>query len=106
MRSGLEIIDGVADLMLPTGEPLQVRVDMATGLAVVGDIIGAEASLERHDRRHRLGHVIAEVHVRAGVDGREPGRLSSRVVHSVQSTGDVASGRAVSRRSGRSERDD
>ena len=47
VRCGLKIIEGVTELMLPTQEHLQVRVGMATGLAVVGDIIGADASLER-----------------------------------------------------------
>ncbi len=47
VRAGLEIVDAVAELTVPLEAPLRVRVGMSTGLAVVGDIIGSEASLER-----------------------------------------------------------
>ena len=39
VRASLALIDAVASL--PTPEPLQVRIGVATGLVVVGDLIGA-----------------------------------------------------------------
>lgn len=40
VRAALEIIDEVARLETPAGEPLAVRIGIATGLVVVGDISG------------------------------------------------------------------
>jgi len=45
VRAGLAVIDAVARLETP--EPLKVRVGIATGLVVVGDLIGAGAAQER-----------------------------------------------------------
>src|SRR6516165_11507849 len=39
VRSGLALIDAVATL--PAPEPLQVRVGVATGMVVVGDLVGS-----------------------------------------------------------------
>ena len=44
-RAGLAVIDAVAQLA--TQEPLNVRIGVATGLVVVGDLIGAGAAQER-----------------------------------------------------------
>jgi len=44
-RAGLAVIDGVG--RLATQEPLNVRIGVATGLVVVGDLIGAGAAQER-----------------------------------------------------------
>src|SRR5258705_13859291 len=46
VRSGLALIDAVATL--PAPEPLQVRVGVATGIVVVGDIVGSGEAQE-HD---------------------------------------------------------
>jgi class 3 adenylate cyclase/predicted ATPase len=44
-RAGLGVIDAVGRLATP--EPLNVRIGIATGLVVVGDLIGAGAAQER-----------------------------------------------------------
>jgi class 3 adenylate cyclase/predicted ATPase len=44
-RAGLAVIDAVG--RLATQEPLKVRIGIATGLVVVGDLIGAGAAQER-----------------------------------------------------------
>jgi class 3 adenylate cyclase len=44
-RAGLAVIDAVCQLTTP--EPLNVRIGIATGLVVVGDLIGAGAAQER-----------------------------------------------------------
>ena len=45
VRAGLELIDAVAALKL--AQPLQTRVGIATGLVVVGDLIGSGEAQER-----------------------------------------------------------
>ena len=45
VRAGLAVIDAVGRLATP--EPLNVRLGIATGLVVVGDLIGAGAAQER-----------------------------------------------------------
>ena len=45
MRAGLELVAAVGDLK--THAPLQTRVGIATGLVVVGDLIGSGASQEQ-----------------------------------------------------------
>src|SRR6516164_3016509 len=45
VRAGLALIDAVATL--PAPEPLQVRIGAATGLVVVGDIVGSGEAQER-----------------------------------------------------------
>ena len=45
VRAGLAVIDAVG--RLATQEPLNVRIGIATGLVVVGDLIGAGAAQER-----------------------------------------------------------
>ena len=47
VRAGLDIVARVSQLMLPTGEILQVRVGVATGLVVVGDSMGEGAAREQ-----------------------------------------------------------
>ena len=37
----------VSQLLLPTGEPLQVRVGIATGVVIVGDTVGEELAQEQ-----------------------------------------------------------
>ncbi len=46
VRSGLAIADAVARLTTPAGEALAARVGIATGLVVVGDLIGQGAAQE------------------------------------------------------------
>jgi class 3 adenylate cyclase len=45
VRAGLAVVDAVARLDMP--EPLQVRLGIASGLVVVGDLIGEGAAQER-----------------------------------------------------------
>src|SRR6516165_3945924 len=45
VRAGLALIDAVA--ALPTPEPVQVRVGAATGMVVVGDLVGSGEAQER-----------------------------------------------------------
>ena len=47
VRAGLAIADAVSQLKAPTGEALAVRVGVATGIVVVGDLIGEGAAQER-----------------------------------------------------------
>ena len=47
VRAGLEIVANVGKLLLPSGEPLQVRVGIATGLVVVGETIGEGVAQEQ-----------------------------------------------------------
>ena len=49
VRAGLELVAAVS--ALKTHAPLQTRVGIATGLVVVGDLIGSGASQERGNRR-------------------------------------------------------
>lgn len=46
VRTGLELVGSVGELVTPTGKPLQIRVGIATGEVVVGDVIGAGESRE------------------------------------------------------------
>jgi class 3 adenylate cyclase len=47
LRVGLALAEAVPKLTTAAGVPLQVRVGIATGLVVVGDLIGAGAAQER-----------------------------------------------------------
>ena len=47
VRAGLDIVAKVGRLLLPSGEPLQVRVGIATGLVVVGETIGEGSAQEQ-----------------------------------------------------------
>ncbi|MCP5083556.1 MAG: AAA family ATPase [Alphaproteobacteria bacterium] len=47
VRTGLAIADAVSKLTTPTGEPLSARIGMATGLVVVGDLIGEGTAQEQ-----------------------------------------------------------
>src|SRR5262249_42510901 len=44
VRAGLDLVAKVGQLLLPTGEPLQARVGIATGVVVVGDTIGEKSA--------------------------------------------------------------
>jgi hypothetical protein len=57
VRSGLALIDAVATL--PAPEPLQVRIGAATGMVVVGDLVGSGEAQE-HDRTIPLPEVGPE----------------------------------------------
>ncbi|MEK0084011.1 AAA family ATPase [Benzoatithermus flavus] len=46
VRAGLAIVEAVGRLATPAGEPLAVRVGIATGLVVVGDLVGEGAAQE------------------------------------------------------------
>jgi class 3 adenylate cyclase/tetratricopeptide (TPR) repeat protein len=47
VRAGLALVEAVPKLATNAGSPLQVRVGIATGLVVVGDLIGAGAAQEQ-----------------------------------------------------------
>jgi class 3 adenylate cyclase len=47
VRAGLNLVETVPKLAANAGSPLQVRVGIATGLVVVGDLIGAGAAQEQ-----------------------------------------------------------
>ncbi len=47
VRAALALIEAVPKLATATGSPLQVRIGIATGLVVVGDLIGTGAAQER-----------------------------------------------------------
>ncbi len=47
VRAGLAIAAATASLPVPSGEPLAVRVGIATGLVVVGELIGMGAAKEQ-----------------------------------------------------------
>ena len=47
VRTGLEIVSAVGRLETPAREALKVRIGIATGLVVVGDLIGAGAAQEQ-----------------------------------------------------------
>jgi class 3 adenylate cyclase len=45
VRAGLALVEGISEVKAP--EPLQVRIGLATGLVVVGDLIGTGAAQEQ-----------------------------------------------------------
>jgi class 3 adenylate cyclase/tetratricopeptide (TPR) repeat protein len=47
VRAGLDLVEAVPKLATQAGSPLQVRVGIATGLVVVGDLIGTGAAQEQ-----------------------------------------------------------
>src|SRR5215471_14426391 len=47
VRAGLALIEAVGKLATNAGSPLQVRIGIATGLVVVGDLIGTGAAQEQ-----------------------------------------------------------
>src|ERR1700692_749249 len=47
VRAGLALVEAVPTLATAAGSPLHVRVGIATGLVVVGDLIGAGAAQEQ-----------------------------------------------------------
>jgi class 3 adenylate cyclase/predicted ATPase len=47
VRAGLALVAKVSQLLLPTGEPAQVRVGIATGVVIVGDTVGEEPTQEQ-----------------------------------------------------------
>ena len=68
VRTGLELVSAVADLPA-SGAKLQVRIGIATGIAVVGDLIGKGAS-EMHAVIGQVPNLAARVQSMA-----EPGSL-------------------------------
>jgi hypothetical protein len=66
VRAGLNVVEAVPKLTTKAGSPLQVRVGIATGLVVVGDLIGAGAAQEQAvvgetpNRAARLLQALAE----------------------------------------------
>ncbi len=46
VRAGLALVETVRGLSTPTGEPLAARVGMATGVVVVGDLVGEGVAQE------------------------------------------------------------
>jgi len=47
VRAALDVTGGIGGLKTPAGVPLQVRIGIATGLVVVGDMIGFGAAFEQ-----------------------------------------------------------
>jgi len=47
VRAGLALVEAVPKLTTRAGSPLQVRIGIATGLVIVGDLLGAGASQEQ-----------------------------------------------------------
>src|SRR5258705_12217726 len=47
VRAGLALVDSMANLQTGRNAPLQLRVGIATGLAVVGDLIGEGGAQEQ-----------------------------------------------------------
>lgn len=47
VRAGIAIVEAVERLCLPDGAPLAARVGIATGLVVVGDVLGSGSARER-----------------------------------------------------------
>jgi class 3 adenylate cyclase/tetratricopeptide (TPR) repeat protein len=47
VRAGLELVKSIGKLNTAAGEPLNARIGIATGLVVVGDLIGSGESRER-----------------------------------------------------------
>jgi class 3 adenylate cyclase/tetratricopeptide (TPR) repeat protein len=47
VRAGLALVEAVPKLKTAAGVPLQIRIGIATGLVVVGDLIGAGAAQEQ-----------------------------------------------------------
>jgi class 3 adenylate cyclase len=47
VRAGLALVGAMSGLSTPSGEPLAARVGIATGLVVVGDLVGERASQEQ-----------------------------------------------------------
>jgi len=47
VRSGLAIVDAVGELERPDGRALRVRVGIATGVVVIGEIVGTGSARER-----------------------------------------------------------
>jgi class 3 adenylate cyclase/predicted ATPase len=47
VRSALAVIDAIGELKRPDGRALQVRIGIATGIVVIGDMIGTGSARER-----------------------------------------------------------
>ncbi|HWX34580.1 MAG TPA: adenylate/guanylate cyclase domain-containing protein, partial [Steroidobacteraceae bacterium] len=47
VRAGLALVKGIGQLNTAAGEPLNARIGIATGLVIVGDLIGSGESQER-----------------------------------------------------------
>lgn len=47
VEAGLDLVEAVAKLVTPAGAPLQIRVGIATGMVVVGDLVGSGQAQER-----------------------------------------------------------
>ncbi|WP_425108339.1 AAA family ATPase [Bradyrhizobium sp.] len=47
VRAGLDLTDAIANLQTPSGEILQTRIGIATGIVVVGDLVGQGSAQEQ-----------------------------------------------------------
>jgi class 3 adenylate cyclase/predicted ATPase len=47
VRAGLDLVAKISRLLLPSGDPLQVRVGIATGLVIVGETLGEGSAKEQ-----------------------------------------------------------
>ena len=79
VRAGLAIIDALTELETPAGEPLAARVGIATGLVMVGELIGAGAAREEdRGRRDAQPRGPAAVARGAGQCGDQSGDAAAR----------------------------
>jgi class 3 adenylate cyclase len=69
VRAGLALVEAVPKLTTAAGVPLQVRVGIATGLVVVGDLIGG-GSVQEHEVVGETPNLAARLHALA-----EPGAV-------------------------------
>ena len=69
VRAGLAAMAATASLTTPRGEPLAARIGIATGLVVVGDLVGEGSAQE--EARHRRD-------AQPGGTSAEPGRAEHR----------------------------
>ena len=98
VRAGLAIVEAAPKLETAAGAPLHVRVGIATGIVVVGDLLGSGEAQERgvvgdtpnlaarlqgyrraRQRRHRRGHAQAcsATYSNSAISDRKTSRASS-----------------------------
>ena len=73
VRAGLDIIAAVARLETRAGEPLTVRIGIATGLVMVGDLSG-ESALREHALVGDTPNLAARLQALADPGATRPGR--------------------------------
>jgi class 3 adenylate cyclase/tetratricopeptide (TPR) repeat protein len=68
VRAGLDLTDAVASLQTPNGEILQTRIGVATGIVVVGDLVG-QGSAQEQAVIGDTPNLAARLQARAGPGG-------------------------------------